>query len=89
MNLAHIDSVHFDTAVQYAEDLISGKILANEDRILASNRFLSDLKRNDLDFRQEQFDFAINMIEGTIHNVQGEDKNGETYKGKPMLLTDW
>ena len=89
MNLAHIDSVHFDTAVQYAEDLISGKILANEDRILASKRFLSDLKRNDLDFRQDQFDFAINMIEGTIHHVQGEDKNGVSYKGKPMLLTDW
>lgn len=89
MNLTHIDSVHFDTAVQYAEDLISGKILANEDRILASKRFLSDLKRNDLDFRQDQFDFAINMIEGTIHHVQGEDKNGISYKGKPMLLTDW
>ena len=33
--------------------------------------------------------FVIDLIEGTVHHVQGEDKNGISYKGKPMLLTDW
>lgn len=89
MNLSKIDSVHFDTAVRYAEEIANLKVLANEDRILACRRFLNDLKRNDLDFKQEQFDFVIDLIEGTIHHVRGEDKNGVSYKGTPMKLTDW
>ena len=84
-----VDSAHFDTAVRYAEEIANLKVLANEDRILACKRFLNDLKRNDLDFRQDQFDFVIDLIEGTIHHVQGEDKNGVSFKGAPMLLTDW
>ena len=89
MDLSNISSPHFDTAVRYAEDIASGKVLANIDRVLACKRFLSDLERDDLDFRNDQFDFVIDLIEGTIHHVQGEDKNGVSFKGTPMLLTDW
>lgn len=89
MDLSHINSPHFDTAVRYAEDIANKRMLANEDRVLACRRFLSDLERDDLDFRSDQFDFVIDLIEGTIHHVQGEDKNGVSFKGTPMLLTDW
>jgi phage terminase large subunit-like protein len=89
MDLSRIDSPHFKTAVKYAEDIANRKVLANEDRVLACKRFLKDLKRNDLDFRQEQFVFVIDLIEGTIHHVQGEDKNGVSFKGTHMILTDW
>ena len=89
MDISNISSPHFDTAVRYAEDIASGKVLANIDRALACKRFLSDLERDDLDFRNDQFDFVIDLIEGTIHHVQGEDKNGVSFKGTPMLLTDW
>lgn len=89
MDLSSITSKHFETAVHYAEEIAEGRALANEDRILACKRFLNDLERDDLDFRQSQFDFVIDLIEGTVHHVQGEDKNGVSYKGTPMLLTDW
>lgn len=89
MDLSHISSPHFDTAVRYAEDIVSKKALVNIDRVLACKRFLADLERDDLDFRSDQFDFVIDLIEGTIHHVQGEDKNGVSFKGTPMLLTDW
>ena len=89
MDISHINSPHFDTAVRYAEDIANKRMLANEDRVLACRRFLSDLERDDLDFRSDQFDFVIDLIEGTIHHVQGEDKNGVSFKGTPMLLTDW
>ena len=89
MDLSHINSPHFDTAVRYAEDIVSKKVLVNIDRALACKRFLTDLERDDLDFRSDQFDFVIDLIEGTIHHVQGEDKNGVSFKGTPMLLTDW
>ena len=34
MDLSHINSPHFDTAVRYAEDIASKKVLANVDRVL-------------------------------------------------------
>ncbi len=89
MNTSKIKSPHFDTAVKYAKKIVSGKVLANRDRILACKRFLSDLKRRDLDFRQDQFDFVIGLIEGTVHHVRGEDGEGQSLKGAPMQLTDW
>ena len=68
---------------------MSGAVLANKDRILACKRFLNDLEREDLDFWQEDFDFVIDLIEGCVHHVQGEDRNGVPFKGKPLRLTDW
>lgn len=89
MDLSNITSPHFETAVRYAKEIENRKVLANNDRILACKRFLADLKREDLDFRQEEFDFVIDLIQGTVHHVQGEDKNGVSFKGTPMILTDW
>ena len=89
MTLDHITSPNFAIAKKYAEDIVSGGVLANKARRLACKRFLNDLERDDLDFKQSQFDFVIGIIEGTIHHVQGEDKNGMSFKGRPMLLTDW
>lgn len=89
MELKHINSRHFKTACKYAEEIASGAALANEDRILACKRFLNDLEREDLDFWQEDFDFVIDLIEGCVHHVQGEDRNGVPFKGKSLRLTDW
>lgn len=89
MNLKGITSPHFRVALKYAEDIVSKKILANVDRVYACQRFIDDLKRDDLDFKQDQFNFVIDFIQTTMHHVQGEDKNGESFKGKPLLLTEW
>ena len=89
MDLSHIKSPYFYEAVDYARDIAEGKVLANRARKLACERFLSDLQRDDLDFKDAQFDLAIKLIEGTIHHVRGEDKAGASYKGRPMLLVPW
>lgn len=89
MDISHITSRHFQTALKYAQDIADGNILANQDRVLACRRFLNDLDRDDLDFWQEDFDFCIDLIEETIHHVKGEDSSGVSYKGQPMILTDW
>lgn len=73
----------------YAEDIASGKVLANIDRVLACKRFLNDLQRDDLDFWQEDFCFVADWIQGMIHHVKGEDKDGKSLIGTPMILTDW
>ena len=89
MNVSKITSPNFDTAVTYARRIVDGKVLANKDRFFACQRFLADLKRRDLDFRQDQFDFVIGLIEGTVHHIRGEDAKGRSLKGTPMYLTDW
>lgn len=89
MNLGHITSPYFKTALTYAEDIASGKILANEDRVLACKRFLKDLERDDLDFWQQDFEFVADWIQGMTHHVKGEDLQGKSLVGEPLLLTDW
>lgn len=89
MNTEHITSGYFKTALMYAGDIASGKVLANIDRVLACKRFISDLKRDDLDFWQEDFVFIIDWIQGMTHHVKGEDIDGKSLIGTPLILTDW
>ncbi|PGT77310.1 terminase [Bacillus cereus] len=89
MNLSHIDSPHFKVAVDYAESIVSGKKVACEENRLAAQRFLDDLKREDYEFKQGQFDFVINLIEGTVAHQQGEDLKGNPLKGTPLILQPW
>lgn len=83
MDLSHINSPHFDTAVRYAEDIANKRILANEDRVLACRRFLTDLERDDLDFRSDQFDFVIDLIEETIHMYRARTRMESASRALP------
>lgn len=89
MDLSHITSRHFETAYRYAKDISEKIVKANVDRVLACRRFLEDLEREDLDFRQEDFDFAIDYIQTCVRHVKGEDTEGQPFKGKLMVLVDW
>lgn len=81
---------NFEIAKKYADDCISGKVIANTLRVQAAQRFLNDLKRTtEFDFKMDDADFVIDLIESTIVHQQGEDLNGLPLRGKPFLLTDW
>lgn len=84
-----IKSPHFQTALEFANDLITGRKIANVEQVQACQRFLDDLERDDLDFRSNQFDFAINLIEGTIYPEKGETVTGESARLNPIKLTRW
>ena len=84
-----IKSPHFQTALQFANDLVSGKKIANVEQVQACQRFLDDLERDDLDFRSNQFDFAIDLIQGTIYPEKGETVTGESARLNPIKLTRW
>lgn len=89
MNLSHIDSVNFKVAYDYAESIVKGNKVACAENRQAAQRFLDDLKRDDLDFKQDQFDFVIGLIENTITHQQGEDLNGNPLQGTPLMLQPW
>ena len=89
LDISQIKSTHFQTALEFANDLISGKKIANVEQVQACQRFIDDLKRNDLDFKSNQFDFAIDLIQGTIFPEKGETITGESARLNPIKLTRW
>lgn len=89
MNLSHVNSDNFKVALEYAESIADYKKIACVENRLAAKRFLNDLKREDLDFKQEQFDFVIGLIEGTVTHQQGENLQGVPLKGTPLILQPW
>ena len=89
LDISEINSPHFQTALQFAIDLISGKKIANVEQVQACQRFIDDLERDDLDFKSNQFDFAIDLIQGTIYPEKGETVTGESARLNPIKLTRW
>lgn len=73
-------------AIQYAKDVVDGKIIIGDGVINACKRFLADLEREDLEFRTKDADAAVTIIEGIFVHRQGEALNGTPLAGKPFKL---
>lgn len=73
-------------AIDYANEVVSGKKVAGEHIVYACKRFLSDLKRDDIEFRMHDATAACSLIERTLVHNQGEDLEGRPLKGKPFIL---
>ena len=67
----------------YAEGVVSGKIVANKERIQCCKRFLDDIESGKWDIRTKDADFVIGIIEKTFKHRQGEALDG-TVRGKPF-----
>lgn len=76
-------------AIKYAEEIVSGKKIAGKEVILACRRFLDDLDREDLELHTKEPDFVIGIIEKFMVHKQGEDMNGVSLVGKPLILQPW
>lgn len=68
--------------ISYAEDVLSGKIVAGELIKLACQRFLNFLNREDIYFDCKAVDKVANFISKLKH-LTGE------HNGKPFILSDW
>lgn len=67
---------------KYAEDVVSGKILACKWTILAAARHIRDLERTDVFFEESEADHAIGFIESLKH-YKGK------WAGKNFKLLPW
>lgn len=76
-------------AIQYAEDVCSGKIIACKDTISGCKRFLDDLKRGDLEMHTKEPNFVLGIIEKVMVHKQGEDLEGNSLVNKPLILQPW
>lgn len=70
----------------YAQGIVSGSIPANQYRIKACERFLSDLKNPAYDFQPRDAEFCIGIIEKTLCHQQGERQDGMPLRGTPFYL---
>ena len=76
-------------AVEYAESIVTGKKLAGREVVMACQRFLDDLKRDDLELHEKEANFVLGIIERTMVHKQGEDLSGRSLLGTPLLLQPW
>lgn len=67
---------------KYADDVINGNIVAGETIKLACLRFKADLQREDLVFRDDKVERAINFI-GTLRHFTGK------HSGSRFILEGW
>ena len=79
-------SKNLDDVMQYVNGIISGKIIANEYRLKACERFLRDLRNPAYDFIHADAEFVINIIEKTFCHQQGEKQDGTPLRGTPFFL---
>lgn len=85
MNAKHYKAL----AVQYAREVLSGAKIAGAEIVAACRRFLDDLERTDLEFRETEPDAAVSIIEGFFVHRQGERPDGTPLLGVPFLLEPW
>lgn len=78
-----------ETALNYVEEVLSGKKKVGKEIVLACARFRKDLKCEELELRTKEPDLVIGIIEKTLVHKQGEDLEGRPLMNTPLLLQDW
>ena len=80
---------YIKTAIEDADDVTSGKKIAGKEIVQACQRFIDDLKREDLELKKRDPNAVCSIIEGFFVHQQGEDMHGEPLLGKPFILQPW
>lgn len=79
---------YYDTCLQYAKDVVAGRIKAGNNK-RECQRFLNDLKRDDIELRRHDPDLVINIIAKIMVHRQGETLDGKSLVNQPLLLQPW
>lgn len=89
MSCLEVKYLSWDIVFGYAEDIVSGKKVANKYRIKACQRFLDDYASGKYDFDPTDAEFVIQIIEKTFVHMKGEDRDGNPLRGTPFILMDF
>lgn len=87
--MANLTGKHADVVLQYANDVIDGRIIAGRDRILGCKRFVDMVQDGKYEVRTRDADFVIGVIERTFKHRQGQAMDSTPMRGKPFLLEPW
>lgn len=74
---------------QYVTDVTEGRKNTSKEIILACERYIADLQRDDLDFKPDDAKMVCMLIESTMVHQQGEALDGTPLLNKPVILEPW
>lgn len=77
---------NYDIVFDYVNGVASGDILVNKERRQGVERFLKSLEDDRYDFRPDEAEKLIFIIENTFVHRQGENLQGQSMRGRPFLL---
>lgn len=77
---------NWNTVLEYAESIRSGKKVACIELKQAVERFFNDLENPEYEINPTAPEFCIQVIEKTIKHQQGEKIDGTPLRGTPFLL---
>ncbi|MBS4750330.1 terminase large subunit [Carnobacteriaceae bacterium zg-ZUI78] len=80
---------HLNRALQYAKDVLSGKIIACDETLLVAERFIKDIKSPLYDINEAIVDFAVTFIETAIVHQQGDDMQALSIRDTSFVLQEW
>lgn len=81
------DYIH--ETIAYAQNVVDGKKIEGAEVVLACQRFLDDLKRDDIELRPKEPNAVCSIMEGFFVHMQGEDMHGNPLRGTPFILQQW
>ena len=76
-------------ADEYARTIAAGEKVAGREIVLACQRYLNDLERDDIELRPRDPNIVCSIMEGFFVHQQGEDMHGRPLRGQPFLLQPW
>ena len=77
-----------EEVIQYAKNVVSGRIKSGGNK-RECERFLKDLKRDDIELKTHDPDLVINIIQKIVVHKQGETIDGSPLMNKPLMLQPW
>ena len=84
-----MDKINDLEVLNFINGIESGSKIVNEEQKQMIARFKKDLANEHYEFKVEEAEFVIKLIQGTIVNVQGEDIRGVPLMRKPLKLIPW
>ena len=80
-----MDLDYYDRSIQYAQDVVDGKVVVGKFIIQACERFLTDLAKDDWrwHFDRKKANHVCAFIEGFLKHVKGK------WQGEQLILQDW
>lgn len=80
---------YIEIADNYAADVVSGRKIAGAEIVQASQRYLDDQKRTDIELRPRDPIAVCSIMERFFVHQQGEDMKGRPLLGTPFILQPW
>lgn len=80
---------YFGIAMNYATDVVEGRLIVGAEVVKACQRFLNDLERPEFELRHKDPDFVCGIIERLMVHRQGEDLDGNSIVNTPVYLQPW